>query len=147
LQKLERLLEFDPAYDKRSSDPKINYGIHGVEMRWIVKGEEGAIQFVVYTNWHLSHVANELKGKSHVFYEPLPVDVGYHSKVPRYDGQHPVNEKCKYLNDQPCYYDGSGLHAQKVFNMLVEKGGEAVWEYLENYYAEIFAESVVEERI
>ena len=46
-----------PAYDKRNIDPKKNYGgIHGCEMRFVLKGECGAVQFVLYTNWQLPHL-------------------------------------------------------------------------------------------
>lgn len=43
-----RLVEWTPAYDKQ---PK--YGIHGMELRFVLKGPEGATQFLLYTNWLL----------------------------------------------------------------------------------------------
>lgn len=42
----ERIVEFTPAFDKRSSDPSKDYGIHGVDMRMVLKGENAATQFV-----------------------------------------------------------------------------------------------------
>ena len=47
---MHRRIEFAPAYDKRHPDPQKNYGIHGVEMRWLLEGPRGVIQFLVYTN-------------------------------------------------------------------------------------------------
>lgn len=126
---LERKIEISPAYDKR---PK--YGIHGVEMRWYVIGPQGAIQFLLFTNWHLEHVQKELDAKTdHFACHPLPADIGYHSHVPRYDGQESQGH-CHILNG-PCYYDGSGLDAIEFYKILVEQGGEALWKALEERYA------------
>ena len=88
----ERIVELTPAYDKRSNNPAENYGIHGVELRMVLKGAEGAVQFVLYTNWHLPHVARELKSRR---LEPLPADLGYHSPCPMYDSQQPSSEACR----------------------------------------------------
>lgn len=183
-EKLERITEWDPAFDRRDPDPKKNFGIHGVSMRWVLKGPKGAVQFLVYTQWMLPHVAKEqlarigtrkdrdLAMDIEVFYKPMAVDLGYHSKVPMYEGQEPMgsvdtklsvdetkqgleayqfNRKetgtftpCPYLDGAPCYYDGSGLHAQKVLDMLIEKGGEAVWKYMEECYHSHFDEVEVE---
>jgi len=44
-----------------------------------------------------------------------------------------MQQECPILK-APCYYDGSSLGAQKVFDILVEKGDEGVWEYMEKYY-------------
>jgi hypothetical protein len=83
---MERIVEFNPAYDKRDSDPSKNYGIHGVNLRMILKGTKGAIQFVVYTNWHLPHVQAELDRRhDHILCHPMPADLGYHSPTPRYE--------------------------------------------------------------
>jgi len=59
---LTREIKFSPAYDKRDPDPSKNYGIHGVTITFLLKGEKGAVQFVLYTNWHLPHVDHEIFG-------------------------------------------------------------------------------------
>lgn len=69
---------------------------------------------------------------------PLPVNVGYHSPNPMYEGQSSVADSCKYLGGKPCYYEGSGLAAEDYFDTLVRYGGDAVWELLENRYHELF---------
>ena len=136
-------IQFKPAYDKRHADPKKNYGVHGVTMRWILKGPLGAIQFVVYTNWQLPHVQAEMNaklesGRSHAcLHNPMPADLGYHSPKPLYEDQSPMSGKCDVL-DGKCYYAGSGLNAEPIFQLLVEKGHEAVWTALEQEYAEQF---------
>lgn len=144
---MQKIINFRPAFDKRNPDPKINYGIHGVEIVWILKGDKGAIQFVVYTNWHLPGVQKELirkcKGGSfgefpYCTLKPQPADVGYHSPAPQYEGQNSLTDSCDLLGGKPCYYDGSGLQAEDVFRVLVEQGGEAVWKELEDRYVRLF---------
>jgi hypothetical protein len=136
----ERIVQMSPAFDKRSSDPKKNYGIHGVDLRMILKGPLGATQFVLYTGWHLPHVTEELWSKNsldtlRVVMRPLPADVGYHWHKPQYDGQEPM--KCEYVEGGQCYYDGSGLQAEKVYEILLNEGSDGVWKELEQRYHEL----------
>jgi len=134
----ERIIEFTPAYDKRDDDPAKNYGVHGVNLRFVLKGPEGAVQFLLYTNWHLPHVAKEWENKPRILTDPMPADVGYHSPVPMYEDQLIMSETCSYLDGKPCYYDGSGLMAQDGYEALVSGGGPGIWDYLENYYRATF---------
>lgn len=65
-------------------------------MLFVVKGELGAVQFVLYTNWQLPHVVKEWEEKygrdnmPSVFCRPIPADVGYHSPKPMYEDQRPI---------------------------------------------------------
>ncbi len=138
----DKKIEFSPAFDKRHSDPSKNYGIHGADMRWYLMGPEGAVQFVVYTSWHLPHVQAEMDLKPlsegctrYMHHKPLPADIGYHSKVPQYEGQESIDDDCEFTGGK-CYYDGSGLNAKKGFELLVEKGSDAVWEWMEECYSD-----------
>lgn len=138
---MKRTIEFLPAYDKRDTNPRKNYGIHGVDMRWYLEGEKGTVQFVVYTNWHLPHVQEELdegRHSNHISCHPLPADLGYHAKEPHYEGQIKMDE-CQFI-EGGCYYDGSGLNAEWVFKLLVKEGHEAVWKHMEEYYNSVFKE-------
>lgn len=140
-KKLERIVEFTPAFDKRDPDPKKNYGVHGVDLRFVVKGDAGAVQFLIFTNWYLPHVHESIVNRKYHhatdldnLFSPVPAGISYHSKLPRDPEQEPSTEACEYCDGQPCYFDGSILNAEKVFSLLVEKGDEAVWEFLEEYY-------------
>lgn len=141
---MEKITQFAPAFDKRNPEPSKNYGIHGVDMRMVLKGEFGAVQFVLYTNWQLPHVQEEFRAKmqpdKYCLFEPLPADLGYHSHKPMYEGQEPLQKECEYLNGKPCYYDGSGLNAQRIYTTLLEKGSDGVWKELEDYYTKLFGE-------
>lgn len=147
---MERIVKFTPAFDKRNPKPSKNYGIHGVDLIMMLKGDKGVVQFVVYTNWHLPHVQEELnrkaKGEDEVYISailnPMPADLGYHSPIPLYEGQSICSESCEYLDGKPCYYDGSGLNAEKIYKILLEKGSDGVWEELEKYYKDVFKELI-----
>lgn len=169
---LKRILEFTPAFDRRDPDPSKCYGIHGVQMRFVVKGPLGAVQFLLYTNWQLPHVRQECEKRgcgSYCLNKPMAADLGYHSPAPRYEGQEPIGSTkvkwvdgkigerglkvpeseptgtftpCPYLDGKPCYYDGSGLNAERIFDVLTAEGDVGVWRELEAYYHETFAQAV-----
>ena len=40
---MERIIKFHQAYDKRHPNPSKNYGIHGVDLVFVLKGELGAV--------------------------------------------------------------------------------------------------------
>jgi hypothetical protein len=142
---LTREIKFLRAFDKRDPDPNKNYGIHGVDMTWYVKGVEGAVQFKVFTNWHMPKVRDEWIDRDRAgdppplcVVMPMAADLGYHSPVAQYEGQEPVSDSCELLGGT-CYYDGSGLNAQPVFDILITEGEEACWKALEKYYYETFS--------
>jgi hypothetical protein len=131
---LQRIVEFYPAWDKRSDDPRTDYGVHGVELLMLVLGDRGAIQFKVFTNWMLPHVQAEQDRRTlekaqagimdkydiSALYHPTGADLGYHAKVAQYDDQTPIQADCKWTGGS-CYYDGSGLMADDVLKLLIEQ--------------------------
>lgn len=147
-KKLKRVVRFRPAFDRRHPDPSKNYGIHGVELLMVVVGDKGAAQFLLYTGWDLPHVVKEFAakpcsrsrytGECECHRGPMPADLGYHRQTPSYDGQTEMAAKCEWTGG-PCYYDGSGLNAERIFDLLVTEGDEAVWTALEDYYRETVA--------
>lgn len=140
---MEKKVHFHPGYDKRSSDPKTNYGVAGVEIRFLLKGKHGAVQFVLYTDWEPKHVQEErwANGKGRLMrIMPMGTDVGYHAYEPQYDGQSPMTDSCPYLDGKRCYYDGSSLAAEPIRDRFLEEGDKAVWYALEELYIEQFGE-------
>ena len=140
---LERKFEVTPAYDKRSK----GYGQGCATMTFYVIGEKGAIQFKLMTGWYpdtikqTSHTDwsdwGELDIRREEHMVPMPMDLGYHSPTPRYESQTLMDENC-FLLHGPCYYDGSGLNANKPFSILVHEGTEGLWKFLEMYYHDTF---------
>jgi hypothetical protein len=131
---LERIIKTSPPFDKRNPDPAKDYGIGSMKIRYIVKGDKGAISFTLNTGGYMENVAKEkpdLQGYVQGW------DVSYH-------GKNPVNDsdlssvKCDILDGGECYNDGSALHGEEVGKIFVLHGEDKLWEYLEKYYKEIF---------
>ncbi len=135
----ERIVEITPAWGSKDPTELERFGIHGCNLIMVLKGNKGAVHFVLYTQFHFKHIEDSLlkRGDPQSFL-PQPLDLGYHSKKPLYKGQTIMNDSCEYLNGKPCYYDGSGLNAKRIYDVLLEKGSEGVWEELEKYYYETF---------
>lgn len=148
---MTREVMFGSAFDKCAEKPSENYGIHGVEIRFVLKGPLGATQFLLYTNWLLPD-GNCPIGRRHKLMmsaasdadrsrDPLPADLGYHSPKPLYEGQTSMGH-CEFI-DAECYYDGSGLQADAVYEHLVREGDAGVWAALEDEYRLRFVDPVV----
>ena len=125
-----------PAFDKRNPDPAKDYGIHGCNMIFYLKGPKGVAHFVISTNWHLPHVAEYLLANSLIDLDfkcrffPIPAELGYHSPVPIYKGQ--SKTKCNIFEQGYCYYyDGSIDAARKVYRILLTSGSDGTWKKLE----------------
>lgn len=117
------------------------HGRHGMEIRFAVKGEDGAIQFLLYTGWIPQRCEPSGIGCRECEWSSgpiMPADLGYHSRNPRYADQTPISDKCEFCDGQPCYYDGSSLNANDAMYALVNGGEKALWEFLDGYYAATF---------
>ena len=122
---MERIVTIDPAYERRRDHC-------GCKLRMVLKGKLGAVHLVIFTGWYIDPEA-----RAHS--DPSGADLGYHSPRPFYEDQSIALESCKYLDGKPCYCDGSVLNADRVFEeVLIPKGSDGVWEYLEGYYTEKF---------
>lgn len=139
---MEKLILFEPGYDRRSTDPNKNYGIHGMQIRFVLKGELGAVQFLVFTDWYPERTQKEymVRFPTKDSVQPYGADIGYHSQKPTYPGQDKLSDACEFLGGVPCYYDGSGLAAESLVPEFLERGTDAVWERLESYYQSVFDE-------
>lgn len=137
----ERIITMRPAFHRVHTDPNKNYGVHGVELRMVLKGPKGATQFLLFTGWYLPETLSWWKSrKINQGCEPTPADKGYHWSEPRYEGQESC--ECDLLPTGKCYYDGSGLNAEDLYQTLLKDGSDGVWRELETYYNELAKESV-----
>ncbi len=108
------------------------HGKHGMSIRFLVHGEEGTVQFVMYTGWYpteSSYLSSEMG-------LVMPVDLGYHAVKPQYEGQSSM--ECQYLPGGKCYYDGSGLKAEVAYKTLINAGENDLWRFLTEYYLYLF---------
>ncbi len=128
--KFQRIVRMYPAWDKGKATPDVQ----SAELAFYLKGAKGTIQFVIATGWRLPHMVEKAGGIFSPVRAPYPSDLGYHSPVPRYEGQPRGVDSCEWLNGEPCYYDGSSLNARPVFDILVSQGHEAMWTRLAEEY-------------
>lgn len=138
----EKTVSIEPAYDLRSKEPGKNYGVHCCELRFTVKGKSGAVDFVVYTGWHLPNVLAGFKQDCTpetmgTILSPMGVAIGIHSHKPR-DGIKKVSNACEILGGE-CYYDaGSALRAGEWMQRLIAEGSGWLWEALVKEYEDTF---------
>jgi len=118
-----------------------SHGKHGVAIRFVLQGNDGAVQFLLYTGWLPQYKKPSSIGYINIAdwgFSPTPADLGCHSRTARYPGQEPFTNSCEYCDGKPCYYDGSSLNANDAMYALVNGGDEALWSFLEGYYNHAF---------
>lgn len=138
----ERRVLVSPAYDKRDSDPRKNFGISEMKITFLLIGEKGAVQWMIGTGWYTASAREHLRGfvdRHDKSGAPTPWDLGYHSKVPRYEHHTSSHKDCEFTGG-PCYYDGSGLNAELLMERFLEEGEAYLWPALEAYYRCTFEE-------
>jgi len=139
---LTRSLRFEPGYDCRRFECCLGrpdcqpgsdgyHGIGGLSLRFLVRGDKGAVQFLLFTHWLPE------PEQFQQYNRPLPVDLGYHALSPQWDGQKSMGS-CESLDGADCYYDGSALNAEEPFRILCNEGDESLWRFLEQYYRATF---------
>jgi len=143
----ERILRIVPPFDRRNH-PDGNFGIHGMEIIFVLKRNKRAVSFTIFTAIHLPHVWEDLKPKiaeslrqgiDVAIPENMGADVGYHSPEPMYPEQTVMDRECPYT-DGICYYDGSGLRAQGWYDAWLEEGTDRIWEKMENEWKSLFGD-------
>lgn len=141
--KFEKITNVRLPYDRRHTEANKNYGIHGLDIWFILKGPKGAVQYGVTFPQYLPNVDAEYAVRFPDWKDGKKIsgfDVGYHSPVPMFEGQSPMGE-CHILGGQ-CYYDGSSLAAdsftEEVFSTVGKPPEEVLWAKLEEEYRERF---------
>lgn len=129
----ERIVTFMAGYICPVIGPR-SHGRHGLDALFLLRNQQGAVQFSLMTGW----TPDCLESHDNRIFRPFPADLGYHSPKPQYEGQSLMDANCRWL-EGPCYYDGSSLNADGVFNILVQQGEEAMWRRLEEYHNSLFA--------
>ena len=120
-KKYEHNIRFEPGWELDEE-----YGRRDMWIRFVCKGEDGAVQFLMSSGWYLDLPPHP----------PKAFDLGYHSREP-ITGHETEFDECDILGGK-CYYDGSGLQAEPILEKFLREGEEAVWEELEEYYQKIF---------
>lgn len=145
--KFEQIVKVTPAFDRRHADPDKNYGIGACRIIFILKGERGAVQFMIGTNWLLPDLQHDPKltdaersmQDRFGLIQPRGWDVGYHSKTARYEGQ--PKRDCDLFESGSCFYDGSMLLAEEWVPEFLAGGTDWLWPRLESLYHDTFAKT------
>lgn len=147
MSQFTKMVRFEPGHDcirfeclhgRATCKPGLggSHGVGSMTIRFVLKGDLGAVQFSLYTGDWLPEPPSYEDGplRDHRrLYGPTPSDLGYHSLKPEYEGQTTVGP-CEFLGGAECFYDGSGLNAYEPFRVLCNEGDAALWEFLEGYY-------------
>jgi hypothetical protein len=105
-----------------------------------VCGPEAEIILVVSTGWFLPVTPKKDLGMDY----PSGSFVSFHTARPRYEGQlsDAVDPESHCKDWDRCYSDCGYLMAEEPAALLVEKGSNAVWEWLENQYNETLMDMI-----
>ena len=128
--KCTKIVNTRPPFNKIDPDPTKNYGRSDLHIQFILKGDNGAVYFLMGTGSYLEKDSEYAKGYCQAW------DLGYHSPTQRWEGQSQCD--CNVLDGGKCYNDGSVLNAEPVLTAYLNGGDDAVWKYLEDYYYETF---------
>ena len=132
-----RRIDFEPGYDclEYHGQNKHCHGRHGMSLRFMLMGEEGVTQFLMYaTDWLPGSVdALGSTRSERSLHGVMGADLGHHWLRPTYSGEW-SRGSCEYLHGARCFYDGSGLGAGPVLARFFDDGVDAVWEELALYY-------------
>ena len=123
-----RVVCFEPGYNDPERGPQ-RFGRHGMQLRFLLMGPLGAIQFLLFTPWVPGEIDNLGDIKSGT---TMAADLGHHWSTATYEGEGTFD--CEYIAGGTCYYDGSGLAAGAAFKVFVEDGIDALWSFLRAEY-------------
>jgi hypothetical protein len=117
-----------------------SHGRHGADMFFMLKKDDADITLVVRTGWDHPLTPSTMRLTVGMDY-PAGGRVEIHTAAPTYVGQdsrptHPEGT-CKDWPGDVCYFAEGYLLADEPTRLLVEKGSEAVWDWLEEHYRSV----------
>lgn len=139
---LEESVQFRPGFNCPRTDMQ-GHGAHGMEIAWLLKGPDIAVQLIFATDW----VPGELwpghgispdgtrgwKASSGGWStDPRGYGIGDHTRWPQYDGHEPQG-KCGLLGGT-CWYDESPSAADSLAPRFMADGEGVIWDELEKRY-------------
>lgn len=129
---LQHKVIFRPSYDSRNED----YGIHNMEITFMVIGPAGAVEWDIGSNWYVKTAREYLEKflPERVEYAPKPYALSYHSPSALYEGQTPAFSNCKFIGGVPCYCDSHFSAAGLLVEPFLAQGEDYLWPKLEAYY-------------
>jgi hypothetical protein len=150
-EKFKRVISTIKPFDKRK-DPKGNYGIGPLIIKFSLIGKKGTAEFLLNTNAFMCSLVSELTIKTQPLnrYTSLGSLAGWgvciHSKRPLFKNQTPSD--CGVLVciapkgfGGVCYYADTYLTVpDECLDAYLNKGDEGVWACLQDYYYSVYEE-------
>lgn len=132
-----RSVHFYPAWDKRSDDPKKDYGVSGVNIHMRLVDDDWAAELVMLTPWMLPAVQQWHKSlEPTIGAKVTPTcDVAVHHRNGTSDefGRIVQPGQCDVFPDTSCQnVPVSAFLGERLYKILVVEGEEPVWEGLAN---------------
>jgi len=128
---LEESIQFTPGYNCPARGP-LSHGVHGMEICWHLRGPAGAVWLRMSTDWI---PGERWPGHGWERY-PDGRGLGYHARVPQYEGQEVWREECDVIGGM-CYYDVQLSGADEPVKRFVAEGEQVIWDALEAAYADL----------
>jgi hypothetical protein len=121
----ERVLSIEPGYNDRGG----KYGVHGMDLRFVLIGPLGAVHFLMRTGWIPDEKGvNPTLSRSY----PAPSHIGWHWRTEKF-GTADYGDDCDWL-PAGCFYDASYSAADPVLAKFLAGGADAVWPMLREHY-------------
>lgn len=136
---------FTGAYDWVRPNSCENFGIHGMNVNFWLKGPAGGISICIFTNWMLPqnqastqemYTRQGSPWEPGVLCKPWIADVSYHAREPQYKGQY-CQESCKITGGK-CYSDGSASWGDQWQEGFLHGGSDWLFSRMEDYYRMLF---------
>lgn len=135
---LEESVQFAPGYNCPERGPQ-SHGVHGMEIHWNLRGPAGAVWLAMFTGWTPGELypGHGLPPSGRIADRSLYPDgagLGYHARVPQYEGQEAWRDECGVIGGL-CYYDVWLSGADEPVGRFAAEGEQVIWDALEGRYA------------
>lgn len=135
-EKFEQIIKITNAFDLRNK----GQGIGACTMFLVLKGKCGVVTLAVNTGWFLPCTREWkemwVERQGITSWEANGLAVSYCSPVQLHDWQE-ARENCDWLGCS-CYGDVGYTMADEPFEILLNEGSDAVFEWLKKYYHSTF---------
>lgn len=144
-----RSVHFEPGYNHLDETGPKARGQHGMGIRFILVGPEGAVTLLMNTGWVPPHPDHAITPRKYETIEPLvhpnprswdlyPTGshIGFHwATDPDVYTSSIGPSRCQYLGPgKECWFDAGYGMSDPVVGELIKKGDAAVWRALLGYY-------------
>jgi len=131
-----REVVFEPGHPLTlGTGPSSNYGRASMNIRFLLHGPQGSVQFLWSTGITPERAVQPGKcgaREEWMHIAPMGYDLGYHADAPQYEGH--GSYECGFRPGGECYYDGSSLAADRILELFLTKGEDAMWAALRERY-------------